>query len=63
MATGGASLQGYRVEVILGMVFLALFLAYSYFASAGPKLTREEVAGMEGSFEFSVRWPGLRIFR
>jgi hypothetical protein len=37
-------MKKYRFGIILGAVFLAVFLAYCYFVSPGPKLTSEEVA-------------------
>ena len=36
-------MRRYRVEIIVGAVFLALFLALCYKLSPGPKLTPDEV--------------------
>ena len=37
-------MRRYRLELMLGTVFLAVFLVFYLKVSPGPKLTREEVA-------------------
>jgi hypothetical protein len=47
----------HRFESILGALFLALVLAYSYFVSAGPTLTRQEVDGLVAKIDQGLQMP------
>jgi hypothetical protein len=50
-------MRHHRFELILGTVFLAVLLAYCYFVSAGPKMTKEEVAGYVAKIEQGLQMP------
>jgi hypothetical protein len=50
-------MKTYRVEIILGTVFLIVFLAYCYFVSPGPKLTSEEVAAFVARIDHGLKMP------
>lgn len=50
-------MQRYRVELILAVVFLAILLAYIQFVSAGPKLTKEEVAAYVAKIDEHLQMP------
>lgn len=51
------SMKRYRLELIVGIVFLAVVLAYCYFVSAGPKMTREEVAKYVAEIDKNLQMP------
>ena len=51
-------MKRYRVEIILGLVFVAILLAYGQFVSGGPKLTQEEVAGFVAKIDKGLKMPG-----
>ena len=50
-------MKRYRVEIILGLVFVAILLAYGQFVSGGPKLTQEEVAGFVAKIDKGLKMP------
>jgi hypothetical protein len=50
-------MKRHRLELILGTVFLAVLLAYCYFVSGGPRMTKEEVAGFVAKIEQGVQMP------
>jgi hypothetical protein len=52
-----AHMQRYRVELLLGLVFLALFLGFCLWVSPGSKLTHEEVAASVAKIEHGLTMP------
>jgi hypothetical protein len=50
-------MKRHRFELILAAVFLAILLAYSYFVSGGPKMTKEEVAAYVAKIEQGLQMP------
>ena len=50
-------MRRYRLELMLGTVFLAVFLAFYLKVSPGPKLTREEVAAYVPKIEHGLTMP------
>lgn len=50
-------MKRYRVEIILGLVFVVILLAYGQFVSGGPKLTQDEVAGFVSKIDKGLKMP------
>ena len=50
-------MKRYRLELILGAVFLTLLLSYCYFVSSGPTLTRDEVAEFVAKIDQGLQMP------
>ena len=50
-------MRRYRLELMLGTVFLAVFLVFYLKVSPGPKLTREEVAAYVPKIEQGLTMP------
>jgi hypothetical protein len=50
-------MKRYRLELILGAVFLAVLLAYCHFVGGGPKMTKEEVGGYVAKIEQGLQMP------